>query len=61
MGLFSNKEPVFLKESSSLNEQLEKLENLKKRAPFSMQNELDQAISEVKSGIQGEKNIAFEL
>lgn len=61
MGLFSNKEPVFLKESSSLNEQLEKLDDLKKRAPFSMQNELDQAINEVKSGIQGEKNIAFEL
>lgn len=50
-----------MKENSSSEQQLEKLLDLKKRAPQSMQNELDQAISEVKSGIQGEKNIAFEL
>ena len=55
------KEPVFLKESSSAQVQLEKLKALKPLLNIEGQNIIKQDIKLLEYGIAGEKNIKFEL
>lgn len=55
------KEPIFLKESSNAEEQLEKLKNLEPLLNKKGQAILRQDIRRLEYGIAGEKNIAFEL
>lgn len=62
MGLFDRlKEPVFLKESSNADEQLEKLKALEPLLNSEGQAIIRQDIKYLEYGIAGEKNIAFEL
>lgn len=62
MGLFDRlKEPVFLKESSNADEQLEKLKDLELLLNPEGQAIIRQDIKYLEYGIAGEKNIAFEL
>ena len=62
MGLFNSlKEPVFLKETSNLDLQLEKLRNLELELNEEGQLLLKQDIKSFEYGIAGEANIAFEL
>jgi Superfamily II DNA helicase len=62
MGLFDKiKEPIFLKESSNAEEQLEKLKNLEPLLNPKGQTIIKQDIKCLEYGIAGEKNIAFEL
>lgn len=62
MGLFNNlKEPVFLKEDSNLDLQLEKLRSLEPLLNQEGQLLLKQDIKSMEYGITGELNIAFEL
>ncbi len=62
MGLFNRmKEPVFLKESSNAEEQLEKLKALEPLLNKEGQTLIRQDIKCLEYGITGEKNIAFEL
>lgn len=62
MGLFNRmKEPVFLKESSNAEKQLEKLKALEPLLNPEGQTIIRQDIKCLEYGIVGEKNIAFEL
>lgn len=62
MGLFNRlKEPIFLKESSYAEVQLEKLKALKPLLNAEGQNIIKQDIKCLEYGIIGEKNIEFEL
>jgi hypothetical protein len=62
MGLFNSmKEPVFLKESSDAEAQLEKLKTLEPLLNAEGQNIIKQDIKCLEYGIAGEKYIAFEL
>lgn len=62
MGLFNKlSEPVFLKESSSAQEQLEKLKELEPSLNEEGQAKLQQNMKYIKYGIEGERNIIFEL
>lgn len=62
MGLFGRmKEPVFLKESSNAQAQLEKLKILELQLNKEGQDIIRQDIKNLEYGIVGEKNIAFEL
>lgn len=62
MGLFNRmKEPVFLKESSNAQTQLEKLQKLEPLLNNEGQAKIKQDIKYLEYGISGEKNIAFEL
>lgn len=62
MGLFNRmKEPIFLKENSNAEKQLEKLKALKPLLNPEGQNIIEQDIKCLEYGIAGEKNIAFEL
>lgn len=62
MGLFDKlKEPVFLKENSNADEQLEKLKEIESLLNKEGQAILRQDIKYLEYGIAGEKNIAFEL
>jgi len=62
MGLFDKmKEPVFLKESSDAERQLEKLKSLEPLLDSEGKAKLMQDIKFLEYGIAGEKNIAFEL
>lgn len=62
MGLFNRmKEPIFLKESSNAEEQLEKLKALEPFLNSEGQTIIRQDIKLLEYGIAGEKNIAFEL
>ena len=63
MHLFNNKpaKPIFLKTDSSLTSDLERFLVLRESAPFEIQELLDKEITILKYGIQGEKNIAYEL
>lgn len=62
MRLFNKlKEPIFLKESSDSEEQIEKLKALEPSLNKKGQNILRQDIRRIEYGIAGEKNIAFEL
>jgi len=62
MGLFDKlKEPVFLKESSSAEQQIEQLKALEPKLNEDGKARLRQDIKLLEYGIIGEKNIAFEL
>lgn len=62
MGLFNRmKEPIFLKESSNAELQLEKLKALEPLLNPDGQTMIRQDIKCLEYGIAGEKNIAFEL
>lgn len=62
MGLFNRmKEPVFLKESSDAEVQLDKLKALEPLLNAEGQNIIKQDIKCLEYGIAGEKNIEFEL
>jgi hypothetical protein len=62
MGLFNRmKEPVFLKESSDAEVQLDKLKALEHLLNAEGQNIIKQDIKCLEYGISGEKNIEFEL
>lgn len=62
MGLFNRmKEPVFLKESSDAEVQLEKLKALEPLLNAEGQNIIKQDIKYLEYGIIGEKNIEFEF
>jgi len=62
MGLFNRmKEPVFLKESSDAEIQLDKLKALESMLNEEGQNIIKQDIKRLEYGIAGEKNIEFEL
>jgi len=62
MGLFNRmKEPVFLKESSDAEVQLEKLKELEPLLNSEGLNIIKQDIKCLEYGIAGEKNIEFEL
>lgn len=62
MGLFNKmKEPIFLKENSNAEEQLEKLKALEPLLNSEGQDIIRQDIKFLEYGIAGEKNIAFEL
>ncbi|WP_326909816.1 HRDC domain-containing protein [Sedimentibacter sp. MB31-C6] len=62
MGLLNRmKEPIFLKENSNAEEQLEKLKALEPLLNIEGQGIIRQDIKYLEYGIIGEKNIAFEL
>lgn len=62
MGLFSKlQNPVFLKEDSNAERQVEKLRELHPFLNKEGQEKLGQDIRKLEYGIEGEKNIAFEL
>ncbi len=62
MGLFDKKiGPVFLKENSSADEYIDKLNKLGADANGELKTEIEKQIAIAKVGILGEKNIAFEL
>lgn len=62
MGLFSRiKEPIFLKENSNAETQLENLKVLEPLLNTTGQDIIRQDIKFLEYGIAGEKNIAFEL
>lgn len=62
MGLFHTmKEPIFLKESSSADRQLEALTILRQQASPPLQKRIEQEIKLVQAGIFGENQIMFEL
>lgn len=62
MGLFNRvKEPIFLKESSTAEEQIRKLRKLEAEINEEGKAIIEQDIKYLEYGIVGEKNIAFEL
>ena len=62
MGIFNRmREPVFLKESSEAEAQLERLKKLEPQLNAEGQALIRQDIKCLEYGIAGEKNIAFEL
>lgn len=64
MGLFDKiKDPVFLKEKSSVKEQIEKLELMKHDANLTSDSkrQIEKDIKILMMGLTGEDNIAFEL
>lgn len=62
MGLFDKiKEPVFLKEDSSVQSQLHALQELAKTAIGALADQLEREIKCVEAGISGENAIQYEL
>lgn len=62
MGLFDKiKGPVFLKEDSSAQRQIQQLKEIRSQFPEKIQGQIDQELKIVSAGIYGEQNIAFEL
>lgn len=62
MALFNkHKEPIFIKESSSANDQLIALKELAKRTKGEQLKKIEQEIKFVEAGILGEKTIKYEL
>lgn len=62
MGLFDKlREPVFLKNDSRAEDQLAQLRALYAEAPAKIRGQIGQQIRCVEAGIEGEKNIEFEL
>ena len=62
MGLFNKlKEPIFVKESSTAEVQLQQLKALLESAPKEVLPAIERDIKLIQYGIQGEKNITFEL
>lgn len=55
------KEPIFLKDFKEENQQIKDLENLIKVAPKESLKKIEEDIRLLKYGINGEKNIAYEL
>lgn len=55
------KGPIFLKETSDANDQLEKLNHLLVIAPSNVKAQIEQDIKLLSYGIAGEKAVAFEL
>lgn len=53
--------PVFLKNDSDLNRQLEQLVSLRETTPSEILEKIDKDILILKAGIAGEKNIEYEL
>ena len=52
-------ETIFLKEDSNLEKQIKELEEIRPKLKYT--NEIDKDILLLKKGLQGEKDIAFEL
>ena len=62
MGLFDKiKGPVFLKESTTMDEQMAALHEAKKNAAPEMAKRIDRDIQNLNAGSYGESSIAFEL
>lgn len=62
MGLFDKiKEPVFVKENSSMEEQLAALNAMLETAPPEIVKKIEQDIKLINAGNYGENNIVFEL
>lgn len=62
MGLFEKSiGPVFLKESTSLTDTLNELQQLKDQVIDEQKEELERDMQFIQYGIKGEENIAFEL
>ena len=62
MGVFNRlNEPVFLKESSNTEEQIERLKNLQPYLNQYGKTLIKQDIKDLECGMFGEKQIAFEL
>ena len=62
MGMFDKiKGPVFLKESSTMEEQLTVLTEMKKTAPPEIAKRIEQDIKNINMGNLGENNVLFEL
>ena len=62
MSLFTKKiGPIFLKESSSAEKYIDKLQTLSTKAKGNMKDEIENQIAIMKYGRIGEDNIAFEL
>lgn len=55
------KEPVFMKESNTLQEQVEYLESIKDKCTVEDQENIEKDLRLLKYGLTGEKNIEFEL
>lgn len=55
------KEPVFLKESNTLQEQVTYLESIKDKCAIEDQENIEKELRLLNYGLAGEKNIAFEL
>jgi len=62
MGLFNKIDgPIFLKEDTSATREISQLQQLREVAPPQIQEQIDRQIAIVNAGIEGEKNIDFEL
>ena len=61
MGLFSNHEPIIMKEGSSAHDELAAIESLRGSLPAKTQAELDAYERSVKAGVAGEDRILYEL
>lgn len=62
MGVFNRlKEPVFLKESSNTEEQIERLKNLEPYLNQYGKTLINQEIKDLEYGMFGEKQIAFNI
>lgn len=62
MGLFNSmREPVFLKESSNAQVQLDELKKIRNSLNEEGKNLIDKEIRQLEYGLIGEQNIAFEL
>mgnify|MGYP000914505129 CR=1 FL=1 len=62
MGLFDKLDrPVFMKESSDAQAQLDQLKEFYKTAPDQIKGKVEQDIKMLSYGIKGEEQIAFEL
>ena len=61
MGLFQRIEPTFIKESSNLEDQIEKLREILPKASPSVQKAIEKDLKILEAGLAGEKKIIFEL
>lgn len=61
MGLFSNHEPIIMKEGSSVYDELAAIESLRGSLPDKAQAGLDAYERSVKAGVAGEDRILYEL
>ena len=62
MGLFDKiKAPVFLKESSELEQQLAALKELRDSAEGELAEQIDEEIKKIEAGLYGENSIHYEL
>ena len=62
MGLFDKiREPIFLKEDSSLKKQLEELEHFYQKADAKLKPQIEKDMIAIRAGIAGEDNIKYEL